>query len=132
GIRSGELCGLRVDDLDLDRGLLSIRRSSWRGKLQTPKSSKAVRQFLLSPDLVTHLRNYLSSWKPNEQRILFPNPDGTPMIGENLLRYRLHPLLKRLGIPKAGCHAFRHGNSSAMDHFGAPLKLRQDRLGHAD
>jgi integrase len=42
GMRAGELCGLRVSDFDLGRGLVSIRQSVWRGKFQSPKSENAV------------------------------------------------------------------------------------------
>src|SRR5262249_37202809 len=45
GMRAGELCGLRVDDLDLERGLVHVRQSVWRGKLQEPKTETAVRTF---------------------------------------------------------------------------------------
>ena len=31
-----------------------------------------------------------------------------------------------------GFHAFRHANETLMDRFSVPLKVRQDRLGHAD
>ena len=30
GIRAGELCGIRVSDIDVERGLLWVRQSVWR------------------------------------------------------------------------------------------------------
>jgi len=33
GLRAGELCGLTVDDMDLERGMLQVRQKAWRGKL---------------------------------------------------------------------------------------------------
>src|SRR5277367_3713238 len=44
GMRAGELCGLRVEDIDLNRGLVKIAQSAWHGKLQDPKSENAVRR----------------------------------------------------------------------------------------
>jgi integrase len=32
GLRPGELCGLTVDDLNLEQGILQVRQSSWRGQ----------------------------------------------------------------------------------------------------
>jgi len=29
-----------------------------------------------------------------------------------------------------GLHAFRHGNATIMDGLNAPMRVRQDRLGH--
>ena len=52
-----------------------------------------------------------------------------------LLTRKFKPLLKSLGIkvPKSnGFHAFRHANATLMSSFGTPLKLRQERLGHAE
>ena len=44
GLRAGEILALRVDDFDFQNRLLAVRRSVWRGKLQTPKTinSQAV------------------------------------------------------------------------------------------
>jgi len=52
-----------------------------------------------------------------------------------LLKRKFKPLLKALGIqlPRGdGFYILRHGNATLMSSFGAPQKLRQERLGHAD
>jgi hypothetical protein len=36
-----------------------------------------------------------------------------------------------LGIPQAGFHAFRHFNVSLLDALNTPLKVIQERAGHA-
>lgn len=132
GMRAGELCGLRVDDLDLARGLMQVLQSAWHGKLQDPKTESAVRTFALSPQLVEHLRAFLIGWRPNERRLLFATRNGTPWDANLLVKRKLRPLLERLGISGCGLHAFRHTNSSLMDRLGTPLKVRQQRLGHSD
>lgn len=38
GIRGAEVCGLTVDCLNLVDRTMEVRRSAWRGKLQTPKT----------------------------------------------------------------------------------------------
>jgi len=35
-------------------------------------------------------------------------------------------------VGDGAAHAFRHGNPTLLDHLHAPMKVRQDRLGHAD
>jgi integrase len=47
------------------------------------------------------------------------------------IRY-LHSILERLKIHRAGLHAFRHGNATMLDGLRVPMRVRQDRLGHAD
>jgi integrase len=132
GMRAGELCGLRVNDFDLERSLVSVRQSVWRGKFQSPKSENAVRCFALSPPLLAHIADSLKRWKPNEKGLFFATRNGTPWDSNLLVKRKLYPLLDSLGIERGGLHAFRHTNSTLMDRLGVPLKLRQQRLGHSD
>ena len=39
--------------------------------------------------------------------------------------------MAKLGLGGA-MHAFRHGNATALDGLNAPMKVRQERLGHVD
>ncbi len=132
GMRAGELCGLRVNDFDFERGLVSVKQSVWRGKFQSPKSENAVRCFTLSRTLLDHVANCLKQWRPNERGLLFATRNGTPWDANLLVKRKLYPLLDSLGIERGGLHAFRHTNSTLMDRLGAPLKVRQQRLGHSD
>ena len=132
GLRAGELCGLRVSDFDLERSLVNVRQSVWRGKYQSPKSENAVRCLSLSPRLLAHIADNLKRWKPNGPGLLFATRNGTPWDANLLVKRKLHPLLDSLGIERGGLHAFRHANSTLMDRLGVPLKLRQQRLGHSD
>jgi integrase len=132
GMRAGELCGLRVEDLVLPRGLVMVQQSAWRGQIQTPKSENSVRTFALSPQLIEHLQTFAANWRPNDAGLLFASRNGTPWDANLLVKRKLHPLLASLGIQKRGLHAFRHTNSSLMDRLSTPLKVRQQRLGHSD
>src|ERR1035441_3818455 len=58
GIRGGEICALRVADLDLENAVIYVRQSVWRGQIQTVKSKKGNRRFPISPELVEHIRAY--------------------------------------------------------------------------
>lgn len=134
-MRCGELCGVTVDDLDLERGLLVVRQSAWRGKIGSPKTAKSVRVLDLSDQCVAHLTAFLKSWRPNPERLLFATKNGTPWDQNLLLKRKFRPLLRKLGINVPygnGLHALRHANSTLMDRFGVPLKVCQDRLGHVD
>jgi integrase len=132
GLRAGELCGLRVDDLDFDRRLLRVEQSSWRGNIQQPKTVNSVRSFAISPGVSAHLREFLSRWRPNSRRLIFSTRNGTPWHANVLVKRKLQPLLERLGIRRCGPHAFRHANETLVDRLGVPLKVRQQRLGHSD
>jgi integrase len=42
GLRGGEIVALQVGDFDFERQVLTVRRSAWRGKVQTAKSVRSV------------------------------------------------------------------------------------------
>lgn len=131
GMRGGEVCGLSIDDIDFDKRTLTVKRSAWRGKLQTPKTPNAVRRVALSCRMTYLLQNYIkSSWKPNKDRLLFYTNAGTPFDRQNIVRFVLRPITDNLNLPKAGMHALRHGNSTKLDQLRAPVKVRMARLGH--
>jgi integrase len=135
GLRAGELCGLTVDDIDLERGMLQVRQSAWRGKLGDPKTDESIRVVELSRQACGHLSKFLESWHPNQRRLLFATRSGTPWDQNLLLKRKFRPLLRAIAIqvPRGnGFHSFRHANATLMSSFGASQKLRQQRLGHAD
>ena len=132
GLRIGELLGLRVEDLDLDAGLVVVRQSIWEGEVQTPKTENAIRGFALSKKLAVQLHVFLQQWRPNRLNLLFANKNGNPLSARDVSVQVLHSLLAELGIKRASMHAFRHGNATMMDRIGVPMRVRQQRLGHAD
>ena len=132
GIRCGENCGLPVKNLLLDLGAIKIMQKVWRGKVETVKSKKGNRLCEISPQLVAHLRAFLRTWKPNPLGLLFATKNGTPWDPDVVRKRKLYPLLEKLGIPRCGFHAFRHGNETVMDGERVPIATRQNRLGHSN
>ena len=130
GIRGGEVCGLFTEDVDLAQQFIHVKRSAWRAQLQTPKTGNAVRSFPISPALSEHLTVFIGERKG----LLFATRTGHPLDNKNVVTGALKPLLKAIGIvdmKHMGLHAFRHCNASALDSLGAPMRIRMDRLGHA-
>ena len=127
GMRSGELCGLRIEDVDLDNGIISVKRASWEGREQTPKTRNAVRKIGIDAVVVHYLRQQIG------QRTIgyvFQCRNGTPLRENNMLKRELHPLLKELGIQKCGLHAFRHGRVSFLVENDVPLPMIRLWIGH--
>lgn len=131
GMRSGELCGLPIANLHLDRCQIEVTQSAWRSHIQEPKTDNAKRTLAISPQLADHLRRHLTTRAPNRLGLLFATAAGKPLAPCVIMRMNLHPLLDSLGLQRCGLHAFRHGNASLMDHLKVPMKTRQERLGHA-
>lgn len=132
GMRSGELCGLRIEDMDLANCLIHVKQTVWGGKVQvSPKTDNAIRSFAISSRLRDHLVEYVATWRPNLNNFVFATKNGTPWDRNLVVKRKLHPMLDALKIARCGMHAFRHTNGSLMDRLQTPMKVRQERLGHA-
>ena len=68
-MRRGELLGLKWDDVDLERGVLQVRRAlTPDGKsFNQPKSAKGRRKIRLIPDAVEVLKGHKAA--QNEERL---------------------------------------------------------------
>jgi integrase len=128
GIRLGEACALRPSDFNLPLRAVVIRWNSVRGEVISTKS-KRPRAFALSAQLADYLKTYIANKAPSD--FIFSFRPGKPWCGDEIVKRHLRPLLKTLGIEQAGFHAFRHCNATILDHENVPLKVRQERLGHA-
>jgi integrase len=132
GLRAGELLGLKVSDIDFTQNLIFVQRSLWNGQLQAPKSQTSVRVIPIPESLAKRLARFVSQWKPNTLELLFATRIGTPIDASKCTQRKLQPLLKKLGIQKAGLHAFRHTCASLLVSQGASLRIAQQQLGHSD
>jgi integrase len=128
GMRIGEAAGLHVDDLDLDNCVIYVRRAVWNGREQTPKTKKAVRLIDIDPGLADLLRNHLKHRRAGR---VFQARNGSPISGTNILKRVLHPILQKLGIAKAGLHAFRHSRVTMLRKRGTPADLQKLWIGHS-
>lgn len=132
GLRAGEICGLPLDSVDLDRKTIAVKQSAWYGRLQSPKSKSAVRTVPIPEILCEHLRGYLREWRPNPNRLLFATRAGKPHSANKVVQRKLWPILDDLKIPRAGFHAFRHAASTLLIDLGATPATVQAQLGHSD
>lgn len=130
GMRAGELCGLRWQDVDLDTGIIQVRQSAWRGKIGTPKTTGSVRTFAVSEPMARALASLFRS-QQDTPGLIFHARTGAPWDANLVVKRKLSPLLKALRIPPGGLHAFRHYNATAMDRLRAPVAVMKSRLGHA-
>jgi integrase len=129
GLRAGELAGLRIEtgDVDLGKKLIHVRRSVSEGKEQSPKSRNAYRWLPIDGELVAMLRAHIGDRRFG---YVFQSRNGTPVRLNNILRRVLHPILKKLGLPKSGMHAFRHHRCSFLVEHDVPVAAIKQWLGH--
>lgn len=141
GLRKGELFALDWNAVNLDEGVLVVRRQVQELKgltLKEPKTAAGKRVVSLDPVAVEALRSRLKKAKkegfePEDVPLVFPNERGGYLRGSNFDGWVWYPIRKVAGIPDTFVfHDLRHTQASLMLAAGVDLKVIQKRLGHAD
>jgi integrase len=139
GMRASELRGLQWQDVDLEAGIIHVRRraDAWR-KIGPPKSKAGKRNIPLPPIAINALR----AWQPECPRgalgLVFPNRRGNVEMHSNIWCRFWQPLQVRCGLVRAngtaryGLHALRHAAASLfIAHLEWSPKRVQVVLGHS-
>jgi integrase len=128
GLRAGELFGLHVEDLDLDRGVIRVRRSVWNGREVSTKTKRGYRDVWVDSGTAQMLSQHLGARTAGR---VFQSRRGTPLHTGYVLNNVLYPLCDRLSIPRGGLHAFRHGRVSHLQANNVPGDFTKSQVGHS-
>ncbi len=130
GLRRGELLGLKWEDVDLESGVLHIRRQIARinGEVvEAPlKTKNSYRTLSIGTDAVEILRGQKAQAVSD---YVFPSPAGGPISPDSVLNM-LHRVLKRAGLPKVRFHDLRHTFATLALQNGVDVKTVSGMLGH--
>ena len=113
GLRLGEVCALRVSDIDFQNGTVRIERAAQRIRqngntrliVQTPKSESSVRIVPLPEDMMIFLKKAVSGLPENAY--LLTGRSDKPMEPRNY-QYYFESVLRRCGLKKRCYHTLRH------------------------
>lgn len=140
GLRIGEICALRWEDIDSDNGMLQVQRTLERIyilsdgnkhtelQLSTPKTRNSQREIPLTKDLLRLLKPFRKVVNP-QFYILTNSPKPTePRTYRNYYRH----LLNSLNIPFIKFHGLRHSFATRCIESGCDSKTVSILLGHAN
>jgi integrase/recombinase XerD len=132
GLRVGEVVGLDVADVGVERGHRSVRFTGKGGK---------PRRRALTPDAAAALDAYLAQ-RAAAEGTTADRLDGPLLVtasGARIDRYSVFRLVRRLardaGLPgwaRLSPHSLRHAFATTARAEGVPLEDVQDAMGHAD
>jgi len=137
GLRQGEALGLKWADINLEAGVLRVRRASQRvphqGTQLVETKTERSRRTLVMPQIVI---NALSAerlaggerWVDLD--LVFPSERGTLADGPNVT-HRFHKLLKRAELPPMRFHDLRHACASLLLVQGVHPRVVMETLGHS-
>lgn len=136
-LRLGETLELRRGDVDLDAGVVRVRRGLVRvgGKLavDTPKSDAGIRDVAIPPHLVERFRQHLFEHvRPGGDALLFPSPAHPDRWHQSKELYELYHVARaEAGRPDLRWHDLRHTGAVLAAATGATLAELMARLGHS-
>lgn len=145
GCRRGEGCGLKWEDVDLETGVITFRRSlnyggKARGIYEGSTKTGATRSLKLAPETLSLLKKHRAAqyelrlangdrWQ--ETGYVFTRDNGQPINPDSITGY-LNKFSKQHGLPPLHPHAFRHTAASSMIAEGVDIVTTSHTLGHAN
>jgi integrase len=143
GLRVGELVGLKMEDVSLERAAINVRRSAYRltgqGIVEGDTKTKKGRLVDLPPTTVRVLQDYLASQKLRkmtnrilwqEQGYVFTTDIGGP-LDPNFLNKKFHLAVDKAGIERKKLHDTRHTYATLLFAKGEHPKVVQEQMGHS-
>lgn len=127
GMRASEVCGLKLSDVDIENGEITVRRL--KGSLKTTQPLMDIpKQPLLSERKV--LRDYLKV-RPAGTDTLFVSRKGGQLDRTAYFRM-FQQVAEKAGLPKSKRHdhTLKHSTATILLESGADIRVVKQTLGH--
>lgn len=149
GLRLGELLGLTWDNVDLENGILKVRKTLSRLKTfkensprktelimqDAPKTTYSRRNVPIPDSILLELKKHREKQSDegleNPHNLVIISEVGTPFEPMNMIRI-LHRIIRECGMPHLNVHALRHTFATRLLEENERPKVVQEMLGHAN
>ncbi|OAT79306.1 site-specific integrase [Desulfotomaculum copahuensis] len=144
GLRRGELLGLKWEDVDLKRGVITVRRQLVRAKggpvFHEPKTDAGVRTVTIPEEVLCELKAHKARQAEiklqfgqayEDSGLVFCQGFGQLIEPRGFTRH-FDRLLVKAGIRHVSFHSLRHTHATELLRLGINLKTIQGRLGHSN
>jgi integrase/predicted RNA-binding Zn-ribbon protein involved in translation (DUF1610 family) len=143
GMRRGEALGLAWEDLDMEKGRLTIRRAwvpvNGVGQMSEPKTRRGRRTIALDPATLDNLRVHVArqadeqsrrdaAW--NDSGLVFTGKDGQPLHPWAVSK-AFRDLSRATMLPPIPLHGLRHSYATLALASGVNPRIVSSRLGHS-
>lgn len=140
GMRIGEICALTWQDIDTERGILSIQRTIQRIYviedeirrteliLDTPKTKNSIREIPLSKELLKILKPFKKIVNP----LFFVLTNDVKPTEPRTYRSYYKSLMNELNMPQLKFHGLRHSFATRCIESNCDYKTVSVLLGHSN
>jgi integrase len=119
GCRIGEALGLQTADLDTETKTLSINRTMFDGRPNSPKTQSSYRSIAISDELCYALDSFRNRAKQDEY--IFRSQLNNPRKAGEIIK-KFNAFYDKLGMQHVGFHAYRRGN---ITHLVMNLEIQE-------
>lgn len=149
GLRAAEAIALKWSDIDLERGIVKIRKNqsdsvknlrspdhpNERGiVIDSPKTKSSIRDVVLNPKAIEAINNLKMITNPDNisDGYVFLSDNGTSVSYGNLRRSHEY-IMAKAGIKNkcASLHILRHTYATLLYEHNVPVNAIADELGHS-
>ncbi len=132
GMRSGELIGLKWEDVDFEKKEIHIRRTIKMGRIEEPKTESSIRTIDIIDSLLPYLKyQFIRTGKYNSY--VFLNQKGEHFYDIKRVRNTYwKKLLEKLGMKYRPIYQMRHTFATIMIENGEDILWVSNMLGHTD
>jgi integrase len=135
GMRWGELAGLRLENVDLDRRRISVveQLNELNGNLYwgEPKTKAGRRMVRMPESLAAILLEHIQRPAVLKSGLVFPSRHAEPMRRSTFTRRVWAPAVNKVGLDGLRFHDLRHTAVALAIAAGAHPKALQARMGHS-
>ena len=135
GLRIGEVCGLKWDDINLVSGVLTVNRTVQRITI----NGKSVLQELLPKTETSNRKIPLPSCVVDKLNLVKKNSKSKYVLNTNFhvmdprtFQYQYKKILERADVRYSNAHTLRHTFSVRALELGFDIKTLSEILGHSD
>jgi integrase len=134
GLRCSEVLALEWRHVNLYTGVLSVRQATTFGRIKITKSRNSATDVPMAPALVEDPDRVPDATRsrPEERRPAVQEQPRQDAMGRRDPRAALPSATKRLEIPPAGLHAFRHGLATNLFAAGISAPVVRSMMRHGD